>query len=66
MPYKFAANVPSTPFTKAPKIVMDALHRMIWAGTKASEKEPMLPLNEVLVLGYYKDQQIGVSGIDQS
>ncbi|KAL8926184.1 MAG: hypothetical protein Q9208_003087 [Pyrenodesmia sp. 3 TL-2023] len=59
LPYKYSANVPSTPFAEAPKLVTDALNRMIWAGTKASEDEPMLPLNEVLALGYYKDQQIG-------
>ncbi|KAL8899367.1 MAG: hypothetical protein Q9207_006236 [Kuettlingeria erythrocarpa] len=59
LPYKYSANVPSTPFAEAPRLVTDALNRMIWAGTKASEDEPMLPLNEVLVLGYYKDQQIG-------
>lgn len=40
---------------------MDALHKMTWAGAKASEHDPVLPLNEVLVLGYYKDQHIGVS-----
>lgn len=66
LPYKYSANVPSTPFAEAPKLVTDALNRMIWAGTKASEDEPMLPLNEVLVLGYYEDQHIGVSCMNPS
>lgn len=63
MPYKFSAEVETTPFDKAPDVIMRALHRMIWAGNKASENEPLMKLNELLVLGYFKDQQIGVSCI---
>ncbi|KAI4175362.1 MAG: hypothetical protein LQ343_001737 [Gyalolechia ehrenbergii] len=59
MPYKFSAEVETTPFDKAPDVIMRALHRMIWAGNKASENEPLMKLNELLVLGYFKDQQIG-------
>lgn len=63
MPYKFSAEVATTPFSSAPDVIMKALHRMIWAGNKASEDEPLMKLNEVLVLGYFKDQKIGVSKI---
>ncbi|KAL8936745.1 MAG: hypothetical protein Q9211_004039 [Gyalolechia sp. 1 TL-2023] len=59
MPYKFSAEVETTAFGKTPDIIMQVLHRMIWAGSKASETEPLMKLNEVLVLGYFKDQQIG-------
>lgn len=59
MPYKFSAEVETTPFSGAPDVIMKALHRMIWAGNKASEDAPLMKLNEVLVLGYFKDQQIG-------
>ncbi|KAI4178299.1 MAG: hypothetical protein L6R41_008449 [Letrouitia leprolyta] len=59
MPYKFSAEVATTPFSSAPDVIMKALHRMIWAGNKASEDEPLMKLNEVLVLGYFKDQKIG-------
>lgn len=64
LPYKFSADVPSFAFSQAPPMVKNALHKMIWAGeiAGASEDRPFQRLNEVLILGYFQDQAIGVSG----
>ncbi|KAL8687539.1 MAG: hypothetical protein Q9218_006321 [Villophora microphyllina] len=59
LPYEFSADVPSVAFRDAPGIVMNALHKMIWAGGIASEGAPLEHLNEVLILGYFEDQAIG-------
>ncbi|KAL9605193.1 MAG: hypothetical protein Q9179_001625 [Wetmoreana sp. 5 TL-2023] len=59
MPYEFSAEVPSTAFKDAPDVVLNALHRMTWAGRIASEGTPLDHLNEVLVLGYLEEQAIG-------
>ncbi|KAI4243266.1 MAG: hypothetical protein LQ352_007068 [Teloschistes flavicans] len=59
LPYRFSADVPSMAFSQAPPIVMNALHKMIWAGEIASEGAPLDHLNEVLILGYFQDQAIG-------
>ena len=64
MPYKFAADTPTKPFSEAPNVVIDALHRMSWAAKVAVQDEPLKTLNEVLVLGYFEKQKIGVSAPD--
>ncbi|KAI4104070.1 MAG: hypothetical protein L6R37_003476 [Teloschistes peruensis] len=40
-------------------MVKNALHKMIWAGEKATGGKLPQCLNEVLILGYFQDQAIG-------
>lgn len=75
MPYKFVVSVNSKGFSEAPKVIMDGLTRLTWAGQQTvhvlnklnrindqdSEDENYLNCNELLALGYFENQSIGVS-----
>lgn len=61
MPYKYVVAVDSKPFKGAPKVIMDGLNRLTWAGNHTVGAESFLPFNELLALGYFEEQAIGVS-----
>lgn len=61
MPYKYVVDVNSKPFAAAPKPILDALHRLTWAGQKSVSDGTFLPFNEMLTLGYFEGQKIGVT-----
>lgn len=61
MPYKYVVSVDSKPFRGAPQVVMDGLNRLTWAGKHTVGDATFLQFNELLALGYFEDQSIGVS-----
>lgn len=65
MPYKYVVDVNSKPFAEAPTPVLNALHRLTWAGQKTVNDGTFLPFNELLTLGYFEQQKIGVSKLKQ-
>lgn len=60
MPYKFVVAQDSKPFKDAPKVVLNALSRMTWAGHKVVTDGSFKDFNELLVLGYFEKQKISV------
>lgn len=65
MPYKYVVSVDSKGFDEAPDEILRALGRLSWATEKAvaSTGGDFLPPNELLMLGYFEDMKIGVSGL---
>lgn len=61
MPYKFVVTVDSKPFKGAPQVIMDGLNRLTWAGKHTVGDATFLQFNELLALGYFEEQSIGVS-----
>ncbi len=60
MPYKYVVDVDSKPFAEAPMPIINALHRLTWAGQKTVNNGTFQPFNELLTLGYFEQQKIGV------
>ena len=60
MPYKFVVPQDSQAFKDAPAVIMNGLSRMIWAGRKAVTDGSFIQFNELLGLGYFEKQKIGV------
>jgi hypothetical protein len=60
MPYKYIVAVDSKPFEGAPKVIMDGLNRLTWAGKHTVSDKEFLQFNELLALGYFEEQSIGV------
>lgn len=61
MPYKFIVSVNSRAFSEAPKVIMDGLNRLTWAGKHVVQDGTYQDFNELLALGYFEKQAIGVS-----
>lgn len=61
MPYKYVVDVNSKPFCEAPQPIISALHRLSWAGQTTVTDGTFKPFNELLTLGYFEEQKIGVS-----
>lgn len=60
MPYKFVVPQDSKAFKDAPGVIMNGLNRMTWAGRKAVTNGSFKDFNELLALGYFEKQRIGV------
>ena len=60
MPYKFIVAVDSKPFKGAPQVIMDGLNMLTWAGKYTVSEPEFLQFNELLALGYFEEQAIGV------
>lgn len=60
MPYKFGVPQDSRPFEDAPEVIMNGLSRMTWAGRKTVTDGSFIDFNELLALGYFEKQKIGV------
>lgn len=61
MPYKFIVAVDSKPFKGAPQVILEGLNRLTWAGKHTVCEPNFLQFNELLALGYFEEQSIGVS-----
>lgn len=61
MPYDFVVTVDPKPFKGAPQVIMDGLNRLTWAGKYTVGETTFLQFNELLALGYFEEQSIGVS-----
>lgn len=61
MPYNYIVAVDSKPFKGAPKAIMNGLNRLTWAGKHTVGDTTFLQFNELLALGYFEEQSIGVS-----
>ena len=61
MPYKFVVPQDSKAFQDAPGVIMNGLNRMTWAGRKAVTDGSFKDFNELLALGYFEKQKIGVN-----
>lgn len=59
--YKYCADAPSTPFKDAPKIITTAIGRLDWAARVACKGADFDGHNEVLMIGYFAEQGMGVS-----
>lgn len=63
MPYKYIVAVKSKSFSKAPKVILDGLAALTWAGRKTVsgvDGATYQPCNELLALGYFEKQSISV------
>ena len=60
MPYKYVADQETTSLSEAPPCVLNALHRLTWAGEQTVNDGSFQKFNEVLTLGYFEKQAIGV------
>ena len=65
MPYKFVVSVDSKPFKGAPQVIMNGLNRLIWAGKHTVGDMTFLQFNELLALGYFEEQSIGVRFLEK-
>ena len=63
MPYKYVVSVDSKPFSEAPPTIMNIVNRLTWAGKKVVNDGTYQQFNELLCLGYFENQSIGVSSI---
>ena len=61
MPYKYVVDVDSKGFNEAPDPILRALHRLTWAGEQAVTDGTFRKFNELLTVGYFEDQKMGVS-----
>lgn len=61
MPYKYVVAVDSKSFGEAPKAILRALHRLTWAGEQAVTDGTFQKFNELLTVGYFQEQKMGVS-----
>ena len=61
MPYKYVAEQETTSLSEAPRFILNALHRLTWAGEQTVKDGSFRKFNEVLTLGYFEKQAIGVS-----
>ena len=59
--YKYCAEVTSTPFKDAPRVVTAAIGRLDWAARVALKGAQFDGHNEVLLIGYFAEQGMGVS-----
>lgn len=60
MPYKFVVPQDSKAFKDAPAVILNGLDRMTWAGRKTVTDGSFVDFNELLALGYFEKQKIGV------
>ncbi|KAI9676062.1 MAG: hypothetical protein M1817_000805 [Caeruleum heppii] len=60
MPYKYVVEVASKPFSEAPNVLVQALHRIIWAGEKSVNDGSFddAKFNEMLTVGYFEGQKM--------
>ena len=63
MPYKYVVSVNSKGFNEAPPTIMNIVNRLTWAGKKVVQDGTYQQFNELLCLGYFEKQSIGVSSI---
>ncbi len=63
MPYKYIVAVDSKPFSEAPDLILNVLHRLQWAAgqTHAADDGSFTGFNELLAVGYLEEQKMGVS-----
>lgn len=61
MPYKYVVAVDSKGFREAPKEILRALHRLTWAGEQSVTDGSFNKFNELLTVGYFEEQKMGVS-----
>lgn len=61
MPYKYVADQETTALAEAPRFILNALHRLTWAGEQTVQDGSFQKFNEVLTLGYFEKQAIGVT-----
>ncbi|KAL8871310.1 MAG: hypothetical protein Q9174_002827 [Haloplaca sp. 1 TL-2023] len=59
MPYTYSATNDVVPFDKSPELIIDSVYKMSWIGQNAMENTSLMPINEVLALGYLQGQHIG-------
>lgn len=59
--YKYCAAAGSTPFKDAPRVITSAIGRLDWAARVASKGADFDGHNEILVVGYFAEQGMGVS-----
>ncbi|KAI9884066.1 MAG: hypothetical protein M1823_004156 [Watsoniomyces obsoletus] len=61
MPYKYIVAVDSKPFSEAPDLILNVLHRLQWAAnqTHAADDGPFGGFNELLAVGYLEEQKMG-------
>lgn len=60
MPYKYVVSVKSKAFSEAPPIILNVLNRLTWAGKRIVNDGTYKEFNELLCLGYFEKQKIGV------
>lgn len=60
-PYKYIAAAGTTAFKDAPKPIMLGLSRLNWAAKKAAKGEVIQPFNELLLVAYMAEMEMGVS-----
>ena len=63
MPYKYVVSVNSKGFRDAPSIIPKIVNRLLWAGKKVVNNGTFKNFNELLAIGYFEKQDIGVSSI---
>lgn len=66
MPYKFVVPQDSKAFKDAPDVIMNGLNRMTWAGRHTVTDGSFKDFNELLALGYFEKQKIGVRSVAMS
>lgn len=60
MPYKYIAQQHSKSFGEAPETVLNALHRLSWAGDRTVKDHSFQKFNELLMVGYFEEQKMSV------
>ena len=63
MPYKYVVSVDSKAFCDAPSVITDVVNRLLWAGKRVVNDGTFKDFNELLTIGYFEKQDIGVSNI---
>lgn len=59
--YKYCAEVKSTSFKEAPRVITAAIGRLDWAARVVAKGSNFDGHNEVLLIGYFAEQGMGVS-----
>ena len=60
-PYKYVAAVNTTAFKDAPEVIILGLSRLIWAAAIAARGGHVDLFNELLLVAYMAEMQMGVS-----
>jgi len=68
-PYKYSVAQDSTNFQQAPRVLINVLKRLTWAGRNAVQAvagtnkgdNEFKPFNEILSIGYIEESKMGVS-----
>ena len=61
MPYKYVVAVDSKSFAEAPVEILSAMQRLGWAAKSTIPHGTLQSFNEVLAVGYFESNKMGVS-----